>query len=556
MPSVRVRRSNYSQLSDLSSSPLNPDSPRRDTLASTPQRPALDSGTSRIYSSVRRQSDALRPPPRDIFSSPVRHRGRASTFTAGTTPRSLGALAPIHRTSAGDTIFQGASADVAIPDIGERLMRVGSAISFSHSAHSARDEDSDSDEDDPDKVREDHHDEDIVEHLEVIDPQVATVSNLANAANAILIPPLSFYSRKPVVVLPRIERDVEALAGDSSDELDRHVEDVLRKRDKFRRIMRGVWSFLKTPIGICVGIYGFLVVFWGAAIVVFLIRMINFHNRYTQDFWVEISSQIENGLFCVTGIGLLPWRIVDTYRIIKIWYYKYRTRKLRRLSGIPELYDEDDLPDPIYDENYVHVLSEKQQADLHYQQQKFMKSQTWYRPHGTETHRAFPINTALLIICLNDGNSLFQMGLAGCQWGLDRFQRPVWTTAILIPGAFLCGIASGVYIWRGSQKTKRTEQVERYLRDALRMDDGTPPKEGDAASGSSGNGLLDASLSRLTEQEKQQQQLQALKNGNALVEKDTPTPSPAHTPKPRMLRRPSSQAPGIVIEEEMTIPAR
>lgn len=25
-----------------------------------------------------------------------------------------------------------------------------------------------------------------------------------------------------------------------------HVEDVLRKRDRFRRVMRGVWSFVKT----------------------------------------------------------------------------------------------------------------------------------------------------------------------------------------------------------------------------------------------------------------------------------------------------------------------
>ena len=70
---------------------------------------------------------------------------------------------------------------------------------------------------------------------------------------------------------------------------------------------------------------------------------------------------------------------------------------------MPQLYDEDDLPDPLYDPNYVHVLTDKQQEDLHHRewcalnpqnlshahadQQAFMKSQTWYRPHGTETHR-------------------------------------------------------------------------------------------------------------------------------------------------------------------------
>jgi len=28
----------------------------------------------------------------------------------------------------------------------------------------------------------------------------------------------------------------------------------------------------------------------------------------------EISSQVENGLFTVTGVGLIPWRAMDTYR--------------------------------------------------------------------------------------------------------------------------------------------------------------------------------------------------------------------------------------------------
>ena len=108
----------------------------------------------------------------------------------------------------------------------------------------------------------------------------------------------------------------------------------------------------------------------------------------------------------------LPVRDADGRALIgvyKIWRYKRRTRLLRKQHGLPELFDPDDLPDPIYDPNYVHVLIEEEQADLHYrehsnpirrfffslpepaapppEQQKFMKSQTWYRPHGTETHR-------------------------------------------------------------------------------------------------------------------------------------------------------------------------
>lgn len=51
--------------------------------------------------------------------------------------------------------------------------------------------------------------------------------------------------------------------------------------------------------------------------------------------------------------------------IYKIWAYKRRTKKLREKAMLPQLYDVDDLPDPAYDPNYVHVLSDKEQADLH-----------------------------------------------------------------------------------------------------------------------------------------------------------------------------------------------
>jgi hypothetical protein len=61
--------------------------------------------------------------------------------------------------------------------------------------------------------------------------------------------------------------------------------------------------------------------------------------------------------------------------------------------------------------------------------------------------------------------------LAGCMWGLDRFERPGWTTGVLIVAAFSCGIASGVLIWRGGKRTKRTERVEERLRRVLEMEE-------------------------------------------------------------------------------------
>lgn len=67
-------------------------------------------------------------------------------------------------------------------------------------------------------------------------------------------------------------------------------------------------------------------------------------------------------------------------------------------------------------------------------------------------------------------------------WGLNRFQRPAWSTGTLIPASFLCGIMAAVFIWHGGQKTKRTKQVEERLRLVLAMDHDdhfeTPPNEG------------------------------------------------------------------------------
>ena len=55
-------------------------------------------------------------------------------------------------------------------------------------------------------------------------------------------------------------------------------------------------------------------------------------------------------------------------------------------------------------------------------------------------------------------------------WGLNRFQRPAWTTATTLPLAFLCGLGAAFYIYWGGRKTKRHEQVEERLRTALALE--------------------------------------------------------------------------------------
>lgn len=103
---------------------------------------------------------------------------------------------------------------------------------------------------------------------------------------------------------------------------------------------------------------------------------------FNAGYWVELTCQVETGMVCVykhlpehdprftglftlTSVGLIPWRILDTWRqnynsatslslayvarigIYWIWYYKRKTIRLRKRLGIPQLTDLDDLPDPV-----------------------------------------------------------------------------------------------------------------------------------------------------------------------------------------------------------------
>jgi hypothetical protein len=157
-----------------------------------------------------------------------------------------------------------------------------------------------------------HHDE-VVDHLNVIDAEVSAgmytrpvrrriflklnigwaflllVTYFQDTANAIMLPPIpALWKRKATISLPTTPAAAPTTTtdaagntivdpGSTEDLLDTHVKDVLIKKQRspkkewFIRSMKGAWAFVKTPIGVITAIYGFLVVFWGAAIVLFLL---------------------------------------------------------------------------------------------------------------------------------------------------------------------------------------------------------------------------------------------------------------------------------------------
>ena len=76
--------------------------------------------------------------------------------------------------------------------------------------------------------------------------------------------------------------------------------------------------------------------------------------------------------------------------ICKIWHYKRKIARLRKKAGLLELYDPDDLPDPVYDKNYVQVLTEKEQIDLHYRESP--RGMTDISRRLTMGYRAAPVH--------------------------------------------------------------------------------------------------------------------------------------------------------------------
>jgi hypothetical protein len=103
---------------------------------------------------------------------------------------------------------------------------------------------------------------------------------------------------------------------------------------------------------------------------------------------------------------------MDTWNIGWIYYFQRRTRRLRSQAKLPPLADEDDIPDPlVHSAIELQLLGDRELRKLRYRelhwcestfdvssfsgwhpdQVKFMHSQTWYRPHGTDTHVAFSI---------------------------------------------------------------------------------------------------------------------------------------------------------------------
>ncbi|CZS88181.1 hypothetical protein WAI453_000598 [Rhynchosporium graminicola] len=400
--------------------------------------------------------------------------------------------------------------------------------------------------------RQDYYDQDRVDLMDVVDPEVATLSTLTNVQNSLFLPSLGkLVNRRATYKIsesPEEERrydklkamlkklpfrrskstqdtftyavlpDDEKLEGWSKEdkaEMDDMVRHQLHsKRAKFKRSMKGFKQYIRRPMGLFITIYATLVTLFGAAWVFFLIGWISLGSK--QDDVIEAVDLVLVALFAIIGDGLAPFRAVDTYHMIYIAHYHRISWKRRQERGLPDLADHNDLPDhrvedvsnaqvdvesqlarkmpssmakriaPHLSKKYAEkmvirhrandptfeysVLDVNEQAKLDHHERKFSKSHTFYKPHETETHYAFPLKLLVTVVVLLDLHSCLQISLGACTWGIPHDKRPFALTTVILCFSLTANITAGILISKGDKRTRKTDVIERLMRQELTAD--------------------------------------------------------------------------------------
>ncbi|KAE8356161.1 hypothetical protein BDV28DRAFT_127751 [Aspergillus coremiiformis] len=273
--------------------------------------------------------------------------------------------------------------------------------------------------------------------------------------------------------------NLEGWTARDIEELNDHVRHMLHsRRSKFKRSMKGFGKYVSKPLGFLITLYATLITLFGLAWVLFLIGWINVGGR--QLYIINVIDNVLVALFAIMGDGLAPFRAIDTYHMCFIAHYTFLTWKIRRKRQLPDLKDKNDLPTrcevdadvefgdtPKEEEHEFIVLNRQQQEKLVHHQTKMSNSHTFYKPHETLTHHAFPLRMLVAIVVLLDCHSLLQISLGACTWGISYHHRPFALTTVILCCSITCNISGGVLIMLGDRRTRKKDVVERLFREQL-----------------------------------------------------------------------------------------
>ncbi|KAG4028620.1 hypothetical protein MFRU_020g00600 [Monilinia fructicola] len=391
------------------------------------------------------------------------------------------------------------------------------------------------------------YDTDLVDFLDLVDPEISTLTSLTNIQNSLFIPSLgNLFNRNPTYNLtrnevprrptynqtsrptnqtglpiieepgpqneskqtltlperPRIERgdtgaftltesrshpddevphyavvpegiNLDGWSSADKEELNDHVRHLLHsRREGFKRAMKGFGQYVRKPLGFFVTLYAILITLFGLAWVLFLIGWVNLGSKRL--YVINVIDNVLVALFAIMGDGLAPFRAIDTYHMIYIAHYHHLTWRLRKEKALPKLEDHNDLPATLPEdvedqivEDEVSVLNPSQQKKLQHHQKKFNRSHTFYKPHETTTHHAFPLRLLVAIVVLLDCHSLLQIALGTCTWAINYKTRPFALTTVILCCSITVNITAGVLISVGDHRTRKKDVLEKMFKQDL-----------------------------------------------------------------------------------------
>ena len=230
-----------------------------------------------------------------------------------------------------------------------------------------------------------------------------------------------------------------------------------------------------TPLGFFIVLYGLNVVAWGGMLFLLLCNAspamcrlgdgtydCNYINS-PRRVWVEIDSQIVNALFCVTGFGLIPWRFRDLYYWAK-WRIGGKQIALRKLAGYHNGWFRLPNSDRVQVEDFRESHLEKDEINpaLPYPLKKVSAPPlTGARAPATALWKMDTVIWAFV------WNTFLQAVLCGFMWGLNRIDRPSWSTGLFVALACIVAAVGGIIQFREAQKIKKVEGVPTDLQLSL-----------------------------------------------------------------------------------------
>lgn len=113
------------------------------------------------------------------------------------------------------------------------------------------------------------------------------------------------------------------------------------------------------------------------------------------------------------------------------------------------------------------MLNPQQQKRLAHHQKKFARSHSFYKPHETYTHFAFPLRLLVAIVVLLDCHSFLQIALGTCTWAISYHTRPFALTTVILCCSITVNITAGILISVGDHKTRKKDVREKMLRQEL-----------------------------------------------------------------------------------------